>query len=305
MDPYREPLLVDPSSLSTHKPGRLARWRAALKSATPETAFRLLVVFLLGNVVATSAGTAVSLELQRREAGKLEKRFTSQLSSARQDLLEARSELVHARAEDRIQAMRAASQNRPAPPGGSSFSGSSGSPGLPATLDPAMRDVFERAQRQSIFQHLARSEQRAIPARQIAQRRQAEGYDVSVEDIALSEGVRARASLSWRELMTHPQTMLAGMDRVGAYTVRPQDSTVYRVLGLVPGDVLVSTNGQARDESDHAQLCSSQCGYLVPDLFERPGALTLEVLHEGARTVRAFTWEAGRLAPPAAFARAK
>ena len=123
-----------------------------------------------------------------------------------------------------------------------------------------------------------------------------------MDDIALSEGVRARASLAWREMMSHPQSYLAGLDRVGAYTVRAQDSTVFRVLGLVPGDVLVSTNGQAWDE---AELCSSQCGYLVPDLFDRPGALTLEVLHEGARTVRAFTWESGRGAPSAPLARAK
>jgi hypothetical protein len=297
MDPYREPLLVDPTSPArTGLRGRLARWRAALKRATPETAFRLLVVFLLGNVVATSAGTAVSLELSRRESGKLEKRLSCEVTLARQELRDAKNELSRERAAERSQALlHNATANRPAPPSVPSAPPappSTAALGLPGTLDAPMRDMFERAQRRSLFHHLSRMEQRALPARDIARRLQAAGTDVSVEDVKLSEGLRARASLAWQELMSHPQTFLAGFDPFGAYAVRAQDSTVYRVLGLVPGDVLVSVNGQPWDDE---QPCSSQCGYLVPDLFERAGSLTLEVLHEGARTVRTFTWEGAPL----------
>jgi hypothetical protein len=287
MDPYREPLLVDPSN-PARKLGRLARWRAALKSATPETAFRLLVVFLLGNVVATSAGTAVSLELSRRESGRVEKRLSSEVTLARQELRDAKNELSRERVAERTQALRAASANRPSPPSSPAATAPTASAqGLPGTLDPAMREMLERSQRASIFHHLSRAEEHAAPARDIAGRLRAAGTDVTVETVELSEGLRARASLAWRALEANPTPYLVGLDRFGKYTVRAQDTTVYRVLGLSPGDVLVSTNGWNLDTDG---LCSSQCAFMTADLFDRPGALTLEVLHEGTRTVREFVW---------------
>ena len=296
MDPYREPLLVDPSSLSLPpRPGRIARFRGALTRMAPETAFRLLVIFLLANVVATSAGTAVSLELQRREAGKLEHRLSTEVAAARQELRDTKSELTRERAAERANALRAA-RTAPLPPARGSSSM------LPTTLDPVTRDAFERAQRRSFFPHLPLMEQRALPARDLARKLQATGADVSVEDIQLSDGLRARARLSWQEMLGHPATFFEGIDRLGTYTVRPQDSTLFRVLGLTPGDVLLSVNGMSWVDEE---LCSSQCGALTPDLFDRSGSLTLEVLHEGSRQVRSFHWSDVTKPGPARFGRVR